>query len=126
MTDDKPTWVRVLDAAVEIAAEEGIDVVSHRLVGTRAGLAPSNVAYYHPTAEHLRRAAALQITSRGMPEWGRVEFAVRRCLPDGHPERMPWPTDELSEWSPPDDDAVVADAVLWLYRHGTEATDADE
>lgn len=118
-TETKTTAERVLAAAVEIAEITGIESVSHRAVGKATLLSSSNIAYYHPTADDLRRATALRIAERGMPEWGRIEFAVRCGLPEGHPERLlPTPTPTLAEYNSADD-VVVAEALLWLSRNGT-------
>ncbi|WP_354671030.1 TetR family transcriptional regulator [Streptomyces sp. MA15] len=45
--------LRILDAALEVAAEEGARRVNHRRVAARAGVPLGSVTYYFPTAEKL-------------------------------------------------------------------------
>lgn len=45
--------LRILDAALEVAAAEGTRRVNHRSVAARAGVPLGSVTYYFPTAERL-------------------------------------------------------------------------
>lgn len=112
---------RVLDAAVKIAQEDGIEGVTHKTVAAATELSSSNVSYYFGKALDLRRAAALELLARfGPPEWGYVEFWVLGKLPEGHPQRLAQEDlhPGLEAEIHPGDELDVAEAMVWLARNG--------
>jgi AcrR family transcriptional regulator len=78
---DDDTRTRLLDAAIHIAATQGLDKVTYRSVGAQAGLSHSLVRFYFGTGEAmllqaLERAAQLdveqsRIRSATIEEFGR-------------------------------------------------------
>jgi len=54
---------RILRAALNVVAQEGVDKVTHRSVATRAGVSPGTVTYHFASREDLvRQAFALYVT----------------------------------------------------------------
>lgn len=54
---------RILRAALDVVAREGVDKVTHRSVATRASVSPGTVTYHFSTREDLvRQAFALYVT----------------------------------------------------------------
>lgn len=122
-TDSTPkpkTIDRILDQAITVAEEGGLEAVTHKGIAGDLGLSSSNVLYYFPTALHLRRAVALKLIERlGRPSWGVIEFWVTRQLPETHraafDDGEPHPTDDEMQ-----EEQLVAECFLWLARNGIE------
>jgi AcrR family transcriptional regulator len=54
---DPETRVRLLDSAIHIASTQGLDKVTYRSVGARAGLSHSLVRFYFGTGDSMRTQA---------------------------------------------------------------------
>jgi DNA-binding transcriptional regulator YbjK len=63
----------LLQAAVELLAEGGIQAVTHRTVAARAGLPPSTTGYFFPSIYDLAAEALRVYTTAGIEEF--VELA---------------------------------------------------
>lgn len=121
----KSTQDQILEAADSIAAQAGLQAVNHKVIATALAKSSSNIVYHYPTALHLRRAAALRIVAGAGPQWGVIEFYVLHRLPEDHPSWLDHtaPTSQQVEGVASDEDQMlgellVAEAFLWLARHG--------
>ncbi len=56
MPEAKPTRQRLLDAALELVAEDGVQAVTHRAVEQRAGVARGSTRYHFKTRDELLEA----------------------------------------------------------------------
>ncbi len=57
MKAGEKTRLQVLEAALQVIDKEGVDAVTHRRVGQKAGLSHGVVGYHFPTREGLIRKA---------------------------------------------------------------------
>lgn len=70
----------LLDAAIELFAEDGTRAVTHRAVATRAGLPPASTVYYFASIDDLVRAAL----ERHVRQW----IATMQGLADADPDAL--------------------------------------
>ncbi len=86
---------RVVDAALELAAEGGYDAVQMRDVATRAGVALGTIYRYFSSKDELLAAALV--------EWAAVvEHRISARPPRGRPPATDWSTccaGRLAAWS---------------------------
>lgn len=78
MSDMKPPGVRerILNAAAQILAEEGVQHLSQVQAARRAGVRQSHLTYYFPTREDLLAAVTEKMI-------GGIEESLRKTLSDG-------------------------------------------
>lgn len=63
----------LLDAAVEVVADRGLDALSMRVVATRAGVSLAQVQYYFASKDRLLAAAFGHVSDRFLARVARVE-----------------------------------------------------
>lgn len=66
MARDKPTRLKLLEAAVDLIASDGVQAVTHRSVEERAGVARGSTRYHFHTREELLAAVLEHMADLGM------------------------------------------------------------
>lgn len=123
-SNETSTRTRVLATAVEHARKGGIEAVTHKGIANELGLSSSNVLYYHPTADHLRRAVAHQLLqSVWRADFERIERWVACRLPENHDlyvevEGIAGHSSSIPEEAGLQVGLRAMEALAWLARNG--------
>jgi AcrR family transcriptional regulator len=76
------TYRRILDATLQVIADEGVRAVTHRRVAKRAGASPGLISYYFSTTEELIAGVLADVAAQETASFDRLRAQVEAVRPD--------------------------------------------